>query len=237
MDIEACKLMTEWAKILGAFVIFLVGLYQYTRAQTWKRREFIASQMKDFEADKGIRATMKMLDWHDRHITFPSDIGDNPVVIRVDELLLCSALLPHDNAGQYSADEAVIRDSFDRFLDMLVRLFTFVKARLISTEELRPYVIYWIRIMNGDLPQWHTAEFRVLLLNYIKIYHFDGAAKLVADFGFNPTASEGVLKSAVDTIMVSRDKRKQFHRRPSPDQVAADPSADVVQSTPDAGTA
>ena len=64
-DIEAWKLLTEWAKLIGAVAVFGIGLYQYAQAQKWKRREFISSQVKEFEADKKIQLSMTMLDWSD----------------------------------------------------------------------------------------------------------------------------------------------------------------------------
>jgi hypothetical protein len=53
-----------------------VGLYQYVKAQRWKRREFIAAQIKDFEADKKIQLAMTMLDWNERTLTFPTETGE-----------------------------------------------------------------------------------------------------------------------------------------------------------------
>src|ERR1051325_2140414 len=111
----------DWIKIVGAFLVFCVGLWQYWRAQTWKRREFIASQMKDFEGDRRIQLAMTMLDWRDRELYFPSEADNTPVRVIVDGVLLSSALLPHEEAGGYSKEEVLIRDCIDRFLDMLVR--------------------------------------------------------------------------------------------------------------------
>jgi hypothetical protein len=48
---------------------FGVGLWQYAKAQRWKRAEFVAAQIKELEASIGarnaIRNAMMMLDWHD----------------------------------------------------------------------------------------------------------------------------------------------------------------------------
>src|ERR1700730_12711986 len=86
------NLATEWAKILGAIGVFITGLWQYTKAQRWKRREFIATQVKQFEADKKIQLAMTMLDWNNRELYFPTDIPDKSIALRVDTDLICSAL-------------------------------------------------------------------------------------------------------------------------------------------------
>jgi hypothetical protein len=43
---------------------------------------------------------------------------------------------------------------------MLVRLWNFVEADLTNTDELRPYMDYWIRLTSGQMKDWHTPENR-----------------------------------------------------------------------------
>ena len=210
---EWLKIYTDWVKIGGALVVFIIGLWQYTRAQKWKRREFIAAQIKDFEADKDIQLVMIILDWTDRKLYFPSVSGGNSIEVRVDDQLLCSALLPHEAASRYSADEVMIRDRIDRFLEMLVRLDNFVEARLINVAELRPYVGYWIRLISGNMPGWHTPEVFVLLLNYIQRYGFDGAQRLITRFGYDAVPSAEAVRTAIAKT-VKRRKKAEFQVNP-----------------------
>ena len=184
-------------KLIGALIVFVISLYQYVRSQKWKRREFIAQQIKEFEADPEIRMMMKIFDWTDRTFFFPSDSGGPPVKVRVNDDLLCSALLPHEHAGRYDLYEVLLRDRIDRFLDMLVRLDNFVEAHLISVDELKPYVSYWIELISGNKKDWHTAQVWVLLLNYIKEYDFPGAANLIKGFGFSSEPDPGLLQEAI----------------------------------------
>ncbi len=116
--------IADLLKLIGALTVFALGLYQYARAQKWKRGEFIAAQIKEFEANKDIQIMMTILDWTDRKVYFPSEAGGDPVELRVDDQVLCSALLPHEAAGRYDRYEVLIRDRVDRFLEMLVRLKT-----------------------------------------------------------------------------------------------------------------
>lgn len=88
MKLEVLKLATEWAKILGAIMVFSIGLWQYAKAQRWKRREFIAAQVKEFESDKKIQLAMTMLDWNNRELYFPSEASDKPIALKVDTALL-----------------------------------------------------------------------------------------------------------------------------------------------------
>lgn len=236
-DVETRKLLTEWAKIAGGVVVFLIGLCQYRKTQKWKRREFIAAQMKEFEADRKIQLAMTMLDWNERKLYFPSEAGDKPIALKIDEAILCSALLPHEWTS-YSEDEAKIRDCFDHFLDMLVRLWNFVEAGLISVDELRPYMDYWIELVSGQKPDWHTPEFFALLLNHIQKYGFLRAAKLIRSFGFNEQPSKEVLAEAIRQTVEIREKsiwRTSADQGIPLKQPYADPCAGAAEKAPGAG--
>jgi len=197
-------------KLIGALTVFALGLYQYAQAQKWKRREFIAAQIKEFEANKDIQIMMTILDWTDRKVYFPSEAGGDPVELRVDDQVLCSALLPHEAAGRYDRYEVLIRDRVDRFLEMLVRLENFVDARLISVDELRPYMHYWIKLIAGQMPGWHSPEVFILLLNYIQRYGFDGAAELIKQFGYEPVPPKAAVDQAIAQIVALR-ARSDWH--------------------------
>jgi hypothetical protein len=89
---------------------------------------------------------------------------------------------------------------------MLVMFWNFIEAGLISTAELRPYMQYWIRLISGQMTDWHTPQSFYLLLNYIQVYGFTGAAILIKSFGYNPHPS----KAAVDeAIKVTLEKRSE----------------------------
>jgi hypothetical protein len=201
-------LATDWVKILGAVVVFGIGLQRYSQAQKWKRGEFIAAQIKDFEADRKIQLMMTMLDWSDRELYFPSDTGKDPIAIRVGDALLCSALLPHNNASGYYPNEMTIRDCVDRYLDMLMRLQNFVDAGLIKIDELRPYIKYWIELASGQLQGHHRKEVFVLLLNYIQTYSFVGAARLIRAFGYDPSPSQDAVDKAIADALKNRQHPK-----------------------------
>jgi len=107
--------MADALKLVGALTVFIIGLYQYVRAQKWKRREFIAQQVKEFEADAEVRMMMKIFDWTDRTFFFPADNGGPPIAAKVTDDLLCAALLSHEDAGAYDLHEVFLRDRIDEF--------------------------------------------------------------------------------------------------------------------------
>ena len=103
-----------------------------------------------------------------------------------------------------------IRDCIDRYLDMLMRLQTFVDSRLIKIDELGPYIRYWIKLAAGQMSGHHDPDIFVLLLNYIKEYGFagddgsEGAAKLIRAFGYDPVPARDVVEKAISEALRNR---------------------------------
>ena len=52
--------------MLGAVIGFVVGLRRYENAQAWKRHEFVASEIRQFNADHLTRTAMLLIDWGTR---------------------------------------------------------------------------------------------------------------------------------------------------------------------------
>jgi hypothetical protein len=149
---------------------------------------------------------MTMLDWNDRELNFPLETGGETILIMVDDALLSSALLPYDAAQGYYPKEAMIRDCIDRYLDMLARLQNFLDARLIGIAELRPYMDYWIQLTAGKKPGHHRSQVFILLLNYIQTYGFNGAARLIKGFGYEPVPSQASIKEAIEKTLEARQR-------------------------------
>lgn len=203
-QVHFASFVTDCIKILGAVIVFAIGLQRYLKAEKWKRGEFIAAQIKDFEADRKIQLSMAMLDWSNRRLCFQSDECDKATLIKVNDALLSSALLPHTVAGGYYSDEMTIRDCIDHYLDMLMRIDNFVTTRLIKVDELRPYIKYWIKLTAGKMRGHHSDEVFVLLLNYIQEYDFEGAARLIRAFGYDPLPAHEEVERAISNALKNR---------------------------------
>lgn len=206
IEAQTLTLYTDWVKVAGAASAFGIGIYQYLRAQKWKRREFLASQIKDFESDRKVQAALTMLDWSGRRIAFFPDTAIAPVVITVNDQLLCSALVPHRAVEGYRTHEAHIRDCFDRLFDGLVRFANFVEAGLISVNELRPYLRYWMRSISGTNQDYHSSDVYTLLHHYIISYDFTEAKQLIESFDYEIQPSQADVDDAIAAVKENRPK-------------------------------
>jgi hypothetical protein len=168
------------ALVAGA-VAFACGLYQYSKAQAWKRHEFVAAEVRQFDSDPLARSAMLMIDWGTRNIAlFPSHPDYSARFVLVTRPLLHTALVTHDKIGRvYTPDEAAIRDCFDSFFSGLERFEQFIRAGLVGASEFQPYLAYWIQSICEET----NPELRRILNEYVAFYHFEGVASLFQRYG------------------------------------------------------
>lgn len=107
---------SDWIAIIGiasGLIAFGAGLWQYRRAQQWKRAEFVAKQMNSFERNLKIGLALQRLDWNSR--TYELAIGEDGAIITttIDDELLGSALLQHSkHPDGFEPAETQIRADF-----------------------------------------------------------------------------------------------------------------------------
>jgi len=167
--------------LVAGGVAFGCGLYQYSRAQAWKRHEFVATEIRQFDAEPQARNAMLMIDWGTRDIElFPSHPDYPSRYSLITRPVLYTALTTHDKIGRpFTPAEAAIRDCFDSFFAGLDRFEQFIQAGLVSATEFKPYLAYWIRSICEDA----NPELRRILNEYVAFYHFEGVATLFGRYG------------------------------------------------------
>lgn len=185
--------------LVGAFVAFIIGLFQYRKAQRWKRSEWIAQEMKDFFADPLVKTALQLLDWGSRSVELFRDRekGEERFVIVTDDDLARALAFHSDRPTGFTESEAALRDLFDHFLDRIERINSFVEAGLVSVEDIRPYLDYWA----GNVVSARVGDARVKRLvqlrQYIRHYGFSGVEALFArlsrcSFPEDTKANDGV---------------------------------------------
>jgi hypothetical protein len=131
----------------GTIAALAFGLAQYRRAEQWKRGEFVAKEIKEFESNPEVRNAMFMIDWGIRKI----NLGLLPNasecdLIRVTRETQWRALVPHPlkpgyedpsavwndesrdaTKPRFTRTEARIRDTYDAFLSYLERFANYVE--------------------------------------------------------------------------------------------------------------
>lgn len=171
---------------IGALVLFFIGLKRYIREQTWKKKEFVANEMKAFTSDDVARNAMLMLDWGERYVKlFPEHPQYELREVKLNREILKSALEFHERRinlegkQRFSQTEVAIRDTFDHYLSYFERFWQFIEAGLLTHEDIRPYLYYWIDAISVKIEQ----DVRDVIYQYIHLYGFSGTQKLFLCFG------------------------------------------------------
>jgi hypothetical protein len=218
------KLVLEALTLLGAAIAFVIGLLQYSRAQQWKRAEFLANEMKDLFGNVGCVNALTMIDWASREIPLAAvrDLA-NRTTIAITYREQSEALRPHtlepaptdststtskaettgksspsiDGEGKFSPNEVLIRDCYDALLDRFDRLGSYVSRSLISPEDLRTYIGYYVTVITEAANNPDEGIWGVSLLTYVIFYHFDGVVTLFQSFGEDIGPDGDVFKGFV----------------------------------------
>ncbi|NEP17459.1 MAG: lipase family protein [Leptolyngbya sp. SIO4C1] len=192
--------------ILLSALALTYGVREYKRYHRWQRLEFLRQAVHQFEQDPEIRNALKILDfeeYRDYSITLPQ--SSEPVSFRVDAQLLASALAGHDERtrikkeidekraeGTLTEEELLryhiataLRDWFNKMLNGLEHFGYFIESGLFTAKELRPWLIYWIRLIGDVSTRWEgSSKLYDQLYSYIHNYGFLGVQRLFERFGY-----------------------------------------------------
>lgn len=190
--------------LLGGAIALSIGIYQYNRNKRWDHVEFLRRSVKEFESDPDIWKALKILDFEE-YRDYEIIAGGKKITFRATNDLLYAALASHgERIAQTQHFEAMkaagtlddktleryqittaLRDWFNKMLNGLEHFGYFVESGLFTPEEIRPWMIYWIRLI-ADRTYRRPGSSKVYdyLYSYIHEYGFYGVIKLFEKFGF-----------------------------------------------------
>ncbi len=180
-----CYLSPDWITAMVALLGGGAALWQYWRAQEWKRAEWVAADVKEWLREPEVRNCLLMLDWQERKL--PLLVADGTwttTFVYREEMLLHALSSPTSPQQQdYTDEEVSIRDSFDRFFGGLERFEDFRERGLVSVRDLKPYLRYWVEILADSRNIQKSAAVRTRLWAYVNDYGFEGTQRLARAFG------------------------------------------------------
>lgn len=172
---DTIKILT----ITLAFLGLLKALFEYTKAQKWKKAEFLAKEMKEFFADVDVKNATLMLDWNEIEIHTNCDQH----FLFTDNLL--KEALKHHKERTFPGELATVRQIFDNFLFKLGMFQSYIESNLVSKKDLEPYLKYWIEIIADPQKMRKNDEDIKQLWKFINNYEYEAIVKLFKNFGYN----------------------------------------------------
>ena len=131
----------------GALLVFGLGVSQYRSSENWKRSEFVAAQIKEFNADKINQAVLLMMDYDPAPVElFPHKVNVKDRYVDVRFAMLVKAV---GHEKDLSDAEFQVRIFFEHFLTSLSRFNYFLASGAIEPRELCADFAYPVEPMTG----------------------------------------------------------------------------------------
>ncbi|MCC7058464.1 MAG: hypothetical protein IT272_13710 [Chitinophagales bacterium] len=154
-----------YTKTIGLFVTIgalIVTYCTYDAAQKWKKAEFTSLKVQDFRSNQAVRTVKSLLDYNEIKVSL-----NGKDTLRIKDKQLYETLRHHSEDGFFSDNEVLLRATFDEYFDQLGLFNRYAKAGLIKYDEMKPYLIYEIKIMcdttndrkHNDLREPRTTLF------------------------------------------------------------------------------
>jgi hypothetical protein len=181
-----CGTVADWTTAFVATCGIIVGLRQYLRSDKWQRLEWIGREVKSFRSDPLVQSALWMLDWEERDLALILPFESNPLSFTYKQEMLIHALSSKSSPQQhpYADSEISIRDSFDRLFAGLELFESFIESDLVSAEELKPHLAYWIEVIANAGNSMKSPNVRARILAFMKDYEYDGCCNLIRRFGW-----------------------------------------------------
>jgi hypothetical protein len=196
---------TAWIGVVIGAAGLAFGLYQFhvnsnnaERARLRERAVKAVDEMRQFLDDEDVRRVLKIIDYGEVTLHFPSMPQGHEV--EVTSQLLRQSLAHHNKpetsepqsdwtkTNLFSADQQRIRDVSDNFFGRLERIENLIRNDVVSKEDFGELFSYWLELMGeralqGDELVHFGNQRRQRLWNYIRAYRFDGVVRLFEMYG------------------------------------------------------
>lgn len=160
---------------IGGFLLSLLvlikGIFEYSKAQKWKKAELIFKEVKEFFNDFDIKRALIILDWKESEIELKANEIPGKIKLLFDEKLILSSLRTHKESNGYSKEEA-IKGILDNFFDRLTMFDIYIEVGLFKAKDLKPYLYYWIKIFADFEDDRKPKEIKSQIWKYIDQYNF-----------------------------------------------------------------
>lgn len=169
-----------------SMIVLIKGIFEYTKAQKWKKAEFVSKEVKEFFADFDVKRAMILLDWNANELPLKDGELDGKTKFFFTDNLILTALHTHKEMSSFTNEEAIIKGIFDIFFDKLATFDNYIKTGLINSNDIKPYLNYWIEILADPKNSRKGKNVKDKIWTYIGEYGYSNVASLCEKFGFNP---------------------------------------------------
>lgn len=177
------KTIKFWTFLIAAIGV-VKALFEYTKAQKWKKAEFLAKEIKEFHADENVQRAFLMLDWNLVDIKLFDGEIDGKKQFAFNDTMFFNALKHHDEAN-FTVEEAIIRQIFDDFLFKLGMFQSYIDSKLVTKTDVENYLIYWINLIAKPKAGRKEEKCFIQFWKFISYYDYEKVIKLFENFDYD----------------------------------------------------
>lgn len=166
------KFIIDNFAIISGIVLAFKWIYEYSKNRKFEKNKFLLDRIEKFYALKSVSQINKILDWNAIQI----EMGGN--LIPVTDEIVMQSLITHDKKSEFTEVEVYLRGIFDEYFDELNELIILSKCDLIDSNNLRKFLIYWVKILNGQ-KKYKPSEFTKVIDEYLVYYNYDEVRKFI----------------------------------------------------------
>jgi hypothetical protein len=186
VDKELASIIKDLGTLLfgaigGAFV-----LWRWVIDQKWRRVQYAQQLIREFIAKENTKQAFGFLDSQWPVDVLPEDYPGGGTKANADERMLIESLkASYEIKVQFKMHEYFIRSVFDEFFTDLSSFQHHVEAGLIKVGDIKPYLEYWIKSING-YGKIHGAALAKQINKFLKDYDYLSVIKLSESMGYTP---------------------------------------------------
>ena len=158
--VELFKFLTANKDSLATIGLIVGGgfaLWRWIVDQRWRRVQYASQLLETFFAKDNTKKALMMLDSTTDIELFPDAQEGEDRKVYVDDASMIEALRPDMSTG-FSKSTFAIRMIFDEFFTDLSMFKHHIDAELLKLEDVRPYLEYWIKSINGHGPVFEQVH-------------------------------------------------------------------------------
>ena len=187
LDSQTQKLDFSRVTSLCAGLATLIGggfaLWRWTIDQRWRRVQYAQQLLEKFFEKENTKLALRMLDVQGE-TELPSSEGEDGVqVINLTEEIFINSLRTLEEQQRYEEPYFTIRMVFDEFFTDLSMFQHHVDANLIKLKDVRPYLVYWIKGING-YGRIYTVELARQMNKFLEYFDYAAVLKLSRLLGY-----------------------------------------------------
>lgn len=180
---------TRIAALSGGLATIIGGgfaLWRWTIDQRWRRVQYAQQLLEKFFEKENTKLALRMLDVQgETELPFPGQ--DEVQIVILTEEMLVTSLRTLEEQQMFDEPHFTIRMIFDEFFTDLSMFQHHIDANLIKLKDVRPYLDYWIKSINGR-GHIHTVLLGKQMNKFLEYFDYSAVLRLSRLFGYSVKA-------------------------------------------------